>query len=175
MLGPIEQRFCWGLSSSAIIQLLPPPVLSKHHVKRLCEWAKGQLELNKQLLTQLTNEWINGKLTQPFLLTWQSWNYEKRNSQHRRARWLSSYEHWLLFQRIGVQFPTHKKHCTSICNASFWGSDAFFLASTDTRHTYNARKYLQVKQPYTLKTGGIKMARTVYLQNSVSENTRTHI
>jgi hypothetical protein len=43
-------------------------------------------------------------------------NNKKKKCSHGLERWLRGGEHWLLFQRTGVQFPATTWWLTTICN-----------------------------------------------------------
>jgi len=54
-------------------------------------------------------------------------------------RWLSGWEHWLLFQRTWIQFPAPTRGLTTICNSSSRGADILTQTYMQTNHecTYN--------------------------------------
>ena len=59
-------------------------------------------------------------------------------------RWLSSYKHWLLFQRTRIQFPESTRWFTS--PGQFQASQSHLVASDGARHTSGAQTYIRARQ-----------------------------
>jgi hypothetical protein len=86
--------------------------------------------------THTINEQINAVLK--YLRGWRGGSAVKGN-------------HWLLFQRIWVQFGTPTQWRTTVCNFSPRESVALFWPSPSSRHTCEAQTCIKAKYPYTLR------------------------
>lgn len=58
-------------------------------------------------------------------------------------RWFSSKEHWLLYQRTGVQFPASTWQFTIVCNSRSNGSNIFIQAYMEAKHQCTLKKIKQ--------------------------------
>jgi hypothetical protein len=66
----------------------------------------------------------------------------------------NSQEHWLLFQRIWIQFPAPTWQFTAACNPNSNGSDNFLWPS---RAVHGAQTCMQAKHPLYVWTHKIKV------------------